>query len=154
MDPKVLRSLRKRTKQQQKLTCLRDHMRYTEQEIIDTHACSKNALFKNLPRIGLQVRVEKHQARQNIKKQVYRCVSSPALDLLRAQNSPWMGYKIEKNSVLFKHFFYSNGCFTLGCTQIRSTAASSESQRMKMFISTGFTQHHNVSTGNYFSLKT
>ena len=59
-----------------------------------------------------------------------------------------------KNSMLFKHLFYSNGCFTLGCTQIRSTAASSESQRMKMFISTGFTQHHNVSTGNYFSLKT
>ena len=109
---------------------------------------------KIFPGIGLQLRVEKHQARQNIKKQVYRCVSSPALDLLRAQNSPWMGYKIEKNSMLFKHFFYSNGCFTLGCTQIRSTAASSESQRMKMFISTGFTQHHNVSTGNYFSLKT
>ena len=70
-------------------------MKYKEQEIQDTHACSKSALSKNLPGIGLQLRVEKHQARQNIKKQVYRCVSSPALDLLRAQNSPWMGYKIK-----------------------------------------------------------
>ena len=129
-------------------------MKYKEQEIRDTHASSKRALSKNLPGIGLQLRVEKYQARQNKKNQVYRCVSSPALDLLRAQNSPWMGYKIVKNSMLFKHFVYSNGCFTLGCTQIRSTAASSESQRMKMFISTGFTQHHNVSTGNYLSLKT
>ena len=136
------------------MTCLRDHMKYKEQEIRDTHACSKSALSKNLPGIGLQLRVEKQQARQNIKQQVYRCVSSPALDLLRAQNSPWMGLKIEKNQMLFKHCFYSNGCFTLGCTQIRSTASSSKSQRIKMFISTGFTQHHNVSTGNYFSLKT
>ena len=87
------------------MTCLRDHMKYKEQEILDTHACSQSALSKNLPGIGLQLRVEKHQARQNIKKQVYRCVSSPALDLLRAQNSPWMGYKI-KNSMLFKCFFY------------------------------------------------
>ena len=71
-------------------------MKYKEQEIRDTKACSKSALSKNLPGIGLQLRVEKHQARQNIKKQVYRCVSSPALDLLRAQNSPWMGLKIEK----------------------------------------------------------
>ena len=71
-------------------------MKYKEQEILDTHACSKSALSKNLPGIGLQLRVEKHQARQNIKKQVYSCVSSPALDLLRAQNSPWMGYEIEK----------------------------------------------------------
>ena len=128
-------------------------MKYKEQEILYTHACSKSALSKNLPGIGLQLREEKHQARQNIKKQVYRYVSSPALDLLRAQNSPWMGYKSEKTKCFLK-FFYSNGCFTLGCTQIRSTAASSKSQRIKMFISTGFTQHHNVSTGNYFSLKT
>ena len=129
-------------------------MKYKEPEIRDTHASSKSAFSKNHPGIGLQLRVEKHQARQNIRKPVYSSMASPALDLLRAQNSPWMGLKIEKNSMLFKHFFYSNGCFTLGCTQIRSTAASSKSKRIKMFISTGFTQHHNVSTGNYFSLKT
>ena len=129
-------------------------MKYKEPEIRDTHASSKSAFSKNHPGIGLQLRVEKHQARQNIRKPVYSSMTSPALDLLRAQNSPWMGLKIEKNSMLFKHLFYSNGCFTLGCTQIRSTAASSESQRMKMFISTGSTQPHNVSTGNYFSLKT
>ena len=129
-------------------------MKYKEPEIRDTHLSSKSAFSKNHPGIGLQLRVEKHQARQHIRKLVYSSRSSPALDLLRAQNSPWMGLKIEENSMLFKPFFYSNGCFTLGCTQIRSTGASSESQRMKMFISTGFTQHHNVSTGNYFSLKT
>ena len=71
-------------------------MKYKEQEIRDTHASSKSASSKNLPGIGLQLRVEKHQARQNIKKQVYSSVSSPALDLLRAQNSPWIGYEIEK----------------------------------------------------------
>ncbi len=42
-------------------------MKYKEQEILDTHACSKSALSKNLPGIFLQLRVEKHQARQNIK---------------------------------------------------------------------------------------
>ena len=71
-------------------------MKYKEQEIRYTHASSKSAATKNHPGIGLQLRVEKHQARQNIKKPVYSSVSSPALDLLRAHNSPWMGYKIEK----------------------------------------------------------
>ena len=42
-------------------------MKYKEQEIRDTHASSKSAIEK-LPGIGLQLRVEKHQARQNIKK--------------------------------------------------------------------------------------
>ena len=71
-------------------------MKYKEPEIRDTVASSKSAVAKNHPGIGLQLRVEKHQARQNIRKPVYSSVSSPALDLLRAQNSPWMGYKLEK----------------------------------------------------------
>ena len=71
-------------------------MKYKEQEIRDTHASSKSALSKNLPGFGLQLRVEKHQASQHIRKPVYSSVSSPAQDLLRAHNSPWMGYKIEK----------------------------------------------------------
>ena len=71
-------------------------MKYKEPEILDTHASSKSAFSKNHPGIGLQLRVEKHQARQNIRKPVYSSMASPALDLLRAQNSPWMGLKIEK----------------------------------------------------------
>ena len=71
-------------------------MKYKEPEILDTHASSKSAFSKNHPGIGLQLRVEKHQARQNIRKPVYSSMASLALDLLRAQNSPWMGYKIEK----------------------------------------------------------
>ena len=70
-------------------------MKYKEPEILDTHASSKSAFSKNHPGIGLQLRVEKHQARQNIRKPVYSSMASPALDLLRAQNSPWMGYEIE-----------------------------------------------------------
>ena len=80
-------------------------MKYKEQEILYTHACSKSALSKNLLGIGLQLRVEKHQARHNIRKPVYSSMTSPALDLLRAQNSPWMGLKIEKTQCFLNIFF-------------------------------------------------
>ena len=87
------------------MTCLRDHMKYKEPEILDTHPSSKSAFSKNHPGIGLQLRVEKHQARQNIRKPVYSSMASPALDLLRAQNSPWMGLKIEKTQCFLNIVF-------------------------------------------------
>ena len=80
-------------------------MKYKEPEIRDTHASSKSAFSKNHPGIGLQLRVEKHQARQNNRKPVYSSMPSPALDLLRAQNSPWMGLEIEKTQCFLNIVF-------------------------------------------------